>query len=370
MSATGVSNVTRPRLLDNFFKSPNEIIVQILAELDYRDLLALRRTSHAFHTLVHAHESALAQKQVEALRYKDILGDALLFANNDLAQIVELSIRIDVTAKLAFMMGERIASKLTFRHTPFSGDELEAWKAKKATRLASAFKPAIFVLYEFFVQLRTIIFDVAETFKFLSDEDYLELGRVFELDQQYMIEHVRADSLVDITEAWRALTGLCSAKGLAMYHHGRLTSAATIRSHLAYGDFYTFATVICKTDYTSGPTKLTKLISEIWSKDVADDSQPWSFTVPLETIHHLRCTRSMTKITLTNLRKKETQMRLVEAQPFWEKPAIAVMQRRGLVGKIDPHIPTIETWLRGVISEKGDPWFEFGRWSRPDTTVP
>jgi hypothetical protein len=28
----------------------------------------------------------------------------------------------------------------------------------------------------------------------LSDEDYLALGRVFELDQQYMIEQVRVDS--------------------------------------------------------------------------------------------------------------------------------------------------------------------------------
>src|SRR5450432_3756820 len=119
MSVTGMSDMARPRLLDNFFKSPNEIIVQILAELDYRDLLALRRADHAFHTLVHTHESALAQKQAESCRYEDILGDALLFANNDLAQIVELSIRVDVTAKLALMMGDRIASKLTFRHTPF-----------------------------------------------------------------------------------------------------------------------------------------------------------------------------------------------------------------------------------------------------------
>jgi hypothetical protein len=185
-----------------------------------------------------------------------------------------------------------------------------------------------------------------------------------------MIEHVRADALVDITEAWRALTGLCSAKGLAMYHHGRLISAATIRSHLAYGDFHTFATVICKTDYTSGPIKLNTLISEIWGKDVVEEVHPCSLTRPLETIHHLRCTRNMTKTKLTHLRKKETQMKLVEAQPFWEKPAIAVMQRRGLVGKIDPHIPTIEAWLRDAINEKGDPWFEFGRWSRPDTTVP
>ena len=63
-------------------------------------------------------------------------------------------------------------------------------------------------------------------------------------------------------------------------------------------------------------------------------------------------------------------MRLVEAQPFWEKPALAVMQHRSLVGKIDPHTLTVETWLRGVINEKEDPWFEFGRWSRLDATVP
>jgi hypothetical protein len=61
------------------------------------------------------------------------------------------------------MMGERIASKLSFRHTPFSEDE-EAWKAKKAKRLASAFNPAMFVFTEFFVQLRKSIFDIAEKF--------------------------------------------------------------------------------------------------------------------------------------------------------------------------------------------------------------
>lgn len=60
------------------------------------------------------------------------------------------------------------------------------------------------LLFEFLVQLRKSIFDIAEKFRFLSGEDYLALGRVFELDQQYMIEQVRADSLVDITEAWRA----------------------------------------------------------------------------------------------------------------------------------------------------------------------
>jgi hypothetical protein len=370
MSVLGMRDLDRSRLLNNLFKSPNEIIVQILAELDYGDLLALRRTSRALHNLVHSHESALAQKQAEAFQYRAILEDSALFASNDLSQIVELSIRSHVAANLASMMGERIACKLTFRHTPFNDDELKAWRAKKAKKLLSTFKPAIFVLYEFFVQLRRSIFDVAEKFRFLSDEDYLALGRVFELDQQYIIERVSADSLVDITETWRALTGLCAAKGLAMYHHGRLTSAATIRSHLAFGDFNTFAAAICKTDYTSGSMKLNALISEIWGEDMGDDLEPGSLTRPLETICHLRCTPNRAKTKLTSLRKKDTQMRLVEAQAFWEKPALAVMQRRGLVGKIDPHIPTIETWLRGIITEKGDPWFEFGRWSRPDATVP
>jgi len=56
----------------------------------------------------------MCKQRVEAFRCKDILGDSLLFASNDLSQTVELSIRIDVAAKLADMMGERIANKLTF----------------------------------------------------------------------------------------------------------------------------------------------------------------------------------------------------------------------------------------------------------------
>ena len=368
MSTTDTSHVAGLRLPSPFYKYPNEIVVQILTELDYRDLLALRLASHAFHNLVHTHESALARKHLDSLSYKDLLGHSMLLASNDLSQLIELSIRSSVSLKLASMIAERIASKLNFRHTPFSEEELKLWKARKAKRLIATFEPAMFVLYEFFVQLRKSIFDVAEKFRFLSDEDYLALGRVFELDQQYMIEQIRADSLVDITEAWRALTGLCSAKGLAMYRHGRLTSLATIRSHLAYSNFHTFADAIYKADYTSDSTKLNTLISEIWDSDVVDDLQRRSVKRPLETICHLRSTRSTPATRLASLRNKETQMKLIEAQLFWEKPALAVLQRRGLVGKIDPRIPTIETWLRGIISEKGDPWFEFGRWSRPDET--
>ena len=216
------------------------------------------------------------------------------------------------------------------------------------------------------MQLRKSIFDVAEKFKFLSDEDYLALGRVFELDQQYMIEQVSEASLVDITEAWRALTGLCSAKGLVIYCHGRLTSAVTV---LAYGNLQRFADAVCKADYSSSDRKLNELISEIWDQDKVDNFECRSFQQPLKTISHLRCTRNMTKAKLTSLRRKETQTKFIEAQSFWEKPALAVMQRRGLVGKIDPHIPTIETWLRGVITDKGDPWFEFGRWNRPEEST-
>jgi hypothetical protein len=67
-----------------------------------------------------------------------------------------------------------------------------------------------------------------------------------------------------------------------------------------------------QTDYTSGPMKLGALTSEAWGLDVVDDAEPRSFARPLETIRHLR-TRSMTKTKLTSLRKKETQMGLVEA---------------------------------------------------------
>src|SRR2546423_11748834 len=112
ISVTSISDVDRPRPLNGLFKYPNEIIVQILAELDYRDLLALRLTSHGFHNLVHTHESALAQKRLDSLPYRHLLRTSLLSSANDLSQIVQLSLRQSVAAKLAGMMGERIASKL------------------------------------------------------------------------------------------------------------------------------------------------------------------------------------------------------------------------------------------------------------------
>jgi hypothetical protein len=113
-----------------------------------RDARFTRLTHHAFHNLVHTHESALAKATGRSISMQGHPGRFLLFASNDLFQIVEFSIRIDVAAKLAAMMAERIVNKVTFRHTPVSD-----------------------------------IFDIAEKFGFLSDEDSFALGRVFELDQ-------------------------------------------------------------------------------------------------------------------------------------------------------------------------------------------
>ena len=45
----------------------------------------MRSSNHALHNLVHTHEPALAQKHLESLPYKDLLGDLLLFASNDLS---------------------------------------------------------------------------------------------------------------------------------------------------------------------------------------------------------------------------------------------------------------------------------------------
>lgn len=367
---------TKPHMagfLDRLFTCPNEIIVQVLAYLDYSDLLAARRTSRSFHALVHKHEEALAKRQYDAFPFRGLLEDASLFGQNDLSQIVEIAVRGKVAAEVASTTAERIAGTLHFRHTPYTVDELKAWKTRKTKVLVAKFEPALFVLYGFFVKLRQSIWDVAEQFKYLSDEDYLGLAQVFDLDQQYMIEKVRADSLIDITESFRALQGVSSAKGLVIGRHGRIVpGTTTIRSHIAFGGFHAFANTFCATDYTSGRTKWDALVEDLWKpkKDGELEAPCTSYDArPLPSIHHLRSGQDVPTRIFTTLRSMETQVKLIEEQSFWEKAALTVMQRKGIVRRIDPDIPTIETWMREVIAEKGDPWFEFGRWSRPDEFV-
>lgn len=376
MTMAAVAIDTKPHmsgLLDRLLTCPNEIIVQVLAYLVYSDLLAARQTSRSFHALVHKHEEALAKRQYDAFPYKGLLEDTSLFRQNDLSQIVEIAVRGKVAAEVASTMAERITDRLHFRHTPYTEDELKAWKTRKAKILVAKFEPALFVLYGFFVKLRQSIWDVAEQFKYLSDEDYLGLAQVFDLDQQYMIEKVWTDSLIDITESFRALQGVSSAKGLVIGRHGRIVpGTTTIRSHIAFGGFHAFTKTFCASDYTSGQTKWDALVEELWRpKEDGGLEAPYTVydTRLLSSIHHLRNGQDVPIRTFTMLRRMDTQLKLIEEQSFWEKAALTVMQRKGIVRRIDPDIPTIETWMREVIAEKGDPWFEFGRWSRPDEFV-
>ncbi len=359
--------------LDGLLKCPNEIIVQILAGLDYKDLLAVRRTNHALHHLIHKHEKALSSRHYELFQWRGLFEDSSLFGHKDLSQIIELDIRSELSAKLAGVLADRIASKLHFRHTPFTEDELKAWKVKKAKRLAAMFEPAMFVLYDFFAKLRRSIWDVAERFRYLSDEDYLGLERVFDLDQQFMVEKVKPDYLIDVTESFRALQGVSSAKGLVLSRHGRiLTGTTTVRSHIVYGGFHAFAETLCASSYSGGPIKYDKLVEDLWKpKRRNDDGMPPADLDerPLKTIRHLRSTQAIANASFSTMRSRDIQVQLIEKQSFLEKAAITVLQRKGILRRIDPDIPTIETWLRGVIAEKGDPWFEFGRWSRPDTFI-
>lgn len=362
-----------PNLLKCLLRCPNEIIVQVLAELHHTELLVARLASHAFHDLVHKHGSALARKYCEIFRSKHLLQDSFLHKEDDLSLMVQLSIRNNTATQLASVMADRISSKLHFRHTQYTDYELKAWKARKAKKLFRIFQPAMFILYYFFVNLRKSIWDVAERFSHLSDEDYLGLGQVFDLDQQYMIEQVKPDSLIDITESFRALQGVSSSKGLVIGRHGRIIpGTTTVRSHIAYGGFRWFADAVCSNCYSAGRAKYDALVEELWEPRKSHEVEEFYMgrnDRPLKTIFHLRDTQNFTEKAFTLYRDRDTQVKLIEKQSFWEKAALTVMQRKGILRRIDPDIPTIETWLRGVIAEKDDPWFEFGRWSRPDDFV-
>ena len=355
-----------PRLL----ACPNEVVVPVLCHLSWADLLSLRRTNHALHDLVHRHQKVLVQEYRSCSSIPGFTSMTITIGrHDDLAELSELVVREREAQVTGEIIASRIISKLTFRHAPFSVDELRNWKEKKCKRLADVLRKCLFALHDFFVQLRQSFLEATDQFSLLSDDELLALGQVFELDQQYAIERIEGVSLIDITQTWRTLQAITVAIGLSSPRQPqpRQLPAITVRSLIAMQGFARVTKVIRSANFEyGGKGKADKIVGAILAEDSRE--RPFS-TRRLATITYLRQTKQQKAENVFLRRGNIAQVKFMEQQNFWEKAAMSVMQRKGVVGSSSPEIDTLETWLRAMIAERGDPWFEFGRWNRPDVVA-
>ena len=358
---------------------PNELIISVLVELEPKDLLTLRLVNHLFHDLVHKHEVALATRYRDSNGPIHLLNSPSDLEKNNLSTLLELAFRVRFARKLADMMSDRIISHVKFRNNPFDAESLKKWNERKVKRLSATFEVSILILFDFFVGMREALLQAAFQFRDLSADEYLSLGQLFELDQQYMIEKVPAELLVDVSETWRVIQAIAGAKGLSptRFFRRRQTNAGEPSSYSAghitmyylvtHGGLYALGSLLCETAFTGFVQQFSPLLEKLRLR-----TDKWGFKqpTPRSTIKHIESSTDAQFTEFPPLRDQETQTKFVESQNLWEKSAMAVMQRRRMVNAVDPHIPIIETWLRDVIFENGDPWIDFRRWSRPDSPAP
>lgn len=352
-------------------EGPNEIIVEILSKLHHRDFLALRCIDRAFHELIHKHETAVVKKYMQHYYTNHSPIYPCLLSDDDLSHVFEFSSRQDVSNKLSAILSDRIAEKITFRSqsTPGNDTETKSWRDRKSKILQRRLIPAIYTLHEFFLQLRTVFLAAAEDFEYLSKQEYLELGQVFELDQQYIIEKLPEALLMNITQAWQLLQGVCNAKGYPMNRRTRTYPFTSVRMMLAYGGLKELTEALNLGHLTTSErdTAFEAMNEVIWepAQRIARRLKP--LTSPLESIHHLEYARKPIVGPNPSLKRSaKDQARFVDSQILWSDAAYSVMQRKGIIVSGED-IPKIEPWIKEVIAEESDVRFDIGSWGQQDT---
>ena len=366
------AHVSSIRLRNLLLAMPNEIVVDVLSSLSPTDFSALRLTDHTFHNLIHKHERTLAQRYMQPY-YSAVGGFPNLLGDIDFSHIFAFMRRLESVSCLADFLSAGISSKLEVPDPPVSVHWEHAgkliWRRRKSAMLQHRLKPLLFVLFEFFLRLRESIAEAATYLNELTREEYAEVGQVFELDQQNILETLPPDMLPDATQAWLILQAVCAAEKFPMSRHSRTFPFTSLRTMLAYGGLRHLTNLLAATHPQPAREKNRETAFEemnacLWRPNDLPAQRSFFVGDLLPTIQHIRRLPGLGNFASASARLRQDQADLIERQEIWTDPAFAVMQRQGTLGPQESLTKT-DQWIRLAIAEDSDPEFSLAGWRRP-----
>ena len=337
---------------------PRELIIDIISELNCRDLYSMRLVNHEIHNLVHENESTIVRKylseELESLQ-KFFKPPGSLNLNYR----IDLRYRLRESRQLASVVADRCCAKLKPQQ-PFDNEE---WRKKKAKILRDKLLMGLFALYEYLDRYREVVLRSMHDFEACSTADFASLGFVLGLDQQRIFETFPAESFLHITQAWRILEGVAHSRNIPLSCKSTKYPYSTIKAVLVLGGLDRFGELISKPTLKERFQDLDAFNEEIWN------GQKWklykSFEGPiLSSVHHLAPPpKRVSSADFPKGTPPTAPMTFINRQHICEPSLAAVILR---YSRTLDDVPSVDQYICEAVKEEGDPGYVLLPWNQPD----
>ena len=338
---------------------PQELLVNIISHLGWRDICRLRLINRQLHNLIHDTESTIVRKHLSETA--GVLLESFKPAGSllSLDYQIELRYRLRECRRLASLLATRCCAKLE-PQSPL--DEEKAWRTRKMNKLRDDLMTGLFALYEFLCRFQEVVLRSLHEFEEYSTVDVVRLGSILSLDQQRIIENLPQGSLVRIIQAWRILKGVANSRGVPFNQKSTKYPYTTVKVVLVLGGLDRFRSLINKTSLEERIQDLESFNAEIWH------GLTWKPVVllegaPLSSIHHLAAPpKRVSSADFPKSMSPIATVTFISRQHVCEPSVAAVVLR--LSGTLDNVLP-VKQYICEVITEKGDS-FSLLSWNTPD----
>lgn len=327
-----------------FFELPSELCVQILCELHYRDLLALRIVNHAFHRLVHLNEDPIVRYYVES-RPEDFteLGLKLYpLSGSDtgpsLDYLFGLIHRKNVAEQTAAVITDFVSNKIySANHAP------DHWKAfqPRCRRMEKKIVPSLFILFHFFETLRRRLVEAEQ--------------RLFSslAVQKAIIQQYDQEALVGVHQVYKILATAFARKFRPPSYAGVIersirgwtkspASDMDKMKLLIFGGLRELKNLLRRPNYNARMRALESFVFEIYTRPKPRHDSP--------SIMHLSCS-VMARLDEESVRKGAALLPSFDER-IWMDPALAVLTDKAMITSTTP-LQDVYTFLADLMEEEG-----------------
>lgn len=366
------ANAAKDRVIGQLLGLPAEIRLCVLFWLEPSDILNLRAASHALHELVHESESAIchAFPRRVAASYGITLPRISLHA---FSACIRQDLKYSAIAECAQFASQRITAFA--RHVKYSGDKegLEKWRLRQVPHLTARITRSFILLQCFLDLFKEILVTNDHYFRCLTDDDYIALRNVYDLDQQNSLEAhmswLTEQDFYDISCALGILHSICRARNVPFKRKGHTYPCASVRSILILQGIPAMWELWPRHVH---PKKQCEKMNQLNMKLSPHQQPEWckrSTREPLKSIHHLNGYDEIQEFfheKITHFGDSRSQEVFLERQDLWHRAARAFMMRK--LGRQLGHQSTT-TWIQlavvdGTPSKPSD--VTLGPWDLPE----
>jgi len=367
-SVSYMEGLTSTGLLDLLLQQPPEIKIAILDNLEPRDLLTLRATSHALHNLVHESSGALCIGLKERIsKANDMFYIHINIPN--LSAFLQVSSRYRSACQVAAIIAEKIARHVSPTSIRLDKRALEAWRKKKSRSMERRLRRNLIVLELYLMFMLQNMNDNEGSLQPLDDGEYKSLHNIFLFDEQaffrrHMPGLTETDS-VDVGTTLDILKTTCEARCVPFKMKSPAYPFISVRHILIRKGLAPFAELLAE----DAGLAVQETILRRQSRDMRQCRRSYTTRKSHDscpTLHALEGYWQTQAVAFDVKRSSEAREKFVSHQDIWDKSARAFIQH-----KLEraPLKQSATAWIRKVCAEDDKSMKQsvvfVGDWAKP-----